>query len=336
VTNDRNGITSLLNRLESYIVEGKYLIKTAIESTGNLWINMYEALEQQKKKGVDISLANPLKTRAIAEAKIKYDKLDASILADLARADLISKCYVPDKEIREIRSLVRHRIDLSRRRTQLKNKVHNLLDKYMLKYNGNLFSNSGLEWLTNASNSDTKLSIIDKQVLNSHLKEISTINELISEVEKEMVNIAINDRRVDLLLGFTGIDYYGALLLISEIGDITRFSNPKKLVSWVGLAPSLYQSGNRSRMGRITKQGNSRIRWYLVEASTMAARYDPKMKAFYEKILKKKGSQKARVAVARKMLVSIYYVLTRYELYHGHREELQITKIKNMKRIYTR
>lgn len=120
-----------------------------------------------------------------------------------------------------------------------------------------------------------------------------------------MANLAINDRRVDLLLGFTGIDYYGALLLIYEIGDITRFSNPKKLVSWVGLAPSLYQSGNKSRMGRITKQGNSRIRWYLVEASILAARYDPKMKTFYERILKKKGSQKARVAVARKMLVSI-------------------------------
>ncbi len=108
------------------------------------------------------------------------------------------------------------------------------------------------------------------------------------------------------------------------------------MVSWVGLTPSLYQSGNISRTGRITKQGNSRIRWYLVEASTMAARYDPKMKTFYERILKKKGNQKARVAVARKMLVSIYYVLTRHELYHGHREELQITKIKNIKRISTR
>jgi transposase len=204
----------------------------------------------------------------------------------------------------------------------------------MLKYKGNLFSNIGLEWIV--SKSGCNLSIIDKQILNSHLKEISTINELISEVEKEMANVAINDRRVDLLLGFTGIDYYGALLLIYEIGDITRFSNPKKLVSWVGLAPSLYQSGNRSRMGRITKQGNSRIRWYLMEASIMATRYDPKMKTFYERIQKKKGSQKARVAVARKMLVSIYHVLTRNELYHGHREELQITKIKNMKRISTR
>jgi transposase len=94
------------------------LIKTAIESTGNLWINMYEALEQQK--GVIISLANPLKTRAIAEAKIKYDKLDASILADLARADLISKCHVPDKRISDIGSLVRHRIDLSKKNTTQK------------------------------------------------------------------------------------------------------------------------------------------------------------------------------------------------------------------------
>ena len=332
MTNDENGIISLVNRLESYLVEGKYLIKTAIESTGNLWINMYEALEKQKV--VDISLANPLKTRAIAEAKIKYDKLDASILADLARADLISKCYVPHKEIRDIRSLIRHRIDLSQRRTQLKNKVHNLLDKYMLKYKGNLFSNTGLEWL--ASNSDIKLSMVDKQVLNSHLKEISTINELIADVEKEMTNLAINDPRVDLLLGFTGIDYYGALLLLYEIGDITRFSNPKKLVSWVGLAPSLYQSGNITRTGSITRQGNTRIRWYLVEAALMAAMYDPKMKIFYDRILKKKGNQKARVAVARKMLVSIYYVLTRNEMYHGHREELQITKIKNMKRISSR
>jgi transposase len=158
--------------------------------------------------------------------------LDASILADLARADLISKCYVPDNKTREMRSLVRHRIDLARRRTQLKNKVHNLLDKYLIKYKGDLFSTSGLQWLTTTIINNKKTSIIDKQILNSHLKEISTINDLITDVEKEMAKIAIKDERVDLLLGFTGIDYYGALLLLYEIGDITRFSNPKKLVSW--------------------------------------------------------------------------------------------------------
>lgn len=146
-TNDGNGIFMLLNRLDPYLKNNykkknkgvRYLIKAAIESTGNLWINMYEALEHY---GINISSANPLKTRAIAEARTKYDKLDASILADL-----ISKCYAPDKNIRERRTLIRHRIDLARRRTQQKNKVHTTLDKYTLKYNGDLFIHKGLQWL---------------------------------------------------------------------------------------------------------------------------------------------------------------------------------------------
>ncbi len=150
----------------------------------------------------------PLKTRAIAEARIKYDKLDASILADLAGADLIPKCYVPDKYIREIRTLIRHRIDLARRRAQLKNKVHTTLDKYMLKYDGDLFTHKGFQWLDSQN-----LSVIDRQVIiNSYLKEISTINELMTNVEMQMASLAMSDKRVDLLLGFTGIDYYGALL----------------------------------------------------------------------------------------------------------------------------
>jgi transposase len=316
----------LLNRLDPYLKNNykkknkgvRYLIKAAIESTGNLWINMYEALEHY---GINISLANPLKTRAIAEARIKYDKLDASILADLAGADLISKCYVPDKNMREIRTLIRHRIDLAHRRTQLKNKVHTTLDKYMLKYDGDLFTHKGFEWLDSQKNS-----------IYTYLKEISIINELITNVQMQMASLAIGDKRVDILLGFTGIDYYGALLLLYEIGDITRFSNPKKLVSWVGLAPSQYQSGNTRWTGRITRQGNKRIRWFLTEAQ-MAARYDPKMKTFYERISRKTGHQKALIAVARKMLVSIYYVLTRNELYDGHREDVRTREIKNMKRV---
>ena len=124
-----------------------------------------------------------------------------------------------------------------------------------------------------------------------------------------MAAVATNDRRVDLLLGFTGIDYYGALLLLYEIGDITRFSNPKKLVAWVGLAPSLHQSGNVRFNGRITRQGNKRIRWYLIEASQKAARYDPKLKPFYERIARRKGHQKAVIASARKLLKCIYIML---------------------------
>jgi len=328
VSNDDQGISTLLRKLKPY-VEAGLVVKGAIESTGNLWMRVYEALEQS---GIDIALANPLKTKAIAEARIKSDGIDASILADLARADLVAKCYVPDKRTREVRSLVRYRVDLAQRSTELKNKVHNILDKYSLRYDGLLFTDRGLEWLNEQVRN--RLSVIDGQLVNSYLKEIATMEELIASVERQMAKLAIKDKKVELLLGFTGIDYYyGALLLLYEIGDITRFSNPRKLVSWAGLAPSLHQSGIVSYTGRITKQGNRRVRWYLVEAAQRAARYDPKLKPFYERIAQRKGHQKAIVAVARKILVSVYWVLTRNEPYDGYRDDVKTRKLKRLERL---
>lgn len=323
IPNDENGISQILQRVEPYREE--FLIKAAIESTGNLWINIYDRLA---KSGIEISLANPLKTRAIAEAKIKSDKVDCTILADLARADLISKCYVADKDTRDARALIRYRIDLAQRNTQLKNKIHNILDKYQLRYDGVLFSKKGLEWLAYQ-----RLSTVDRQLVDSYLKERTAVDELIQNVQKQMAQLALHDKRVDLLLGFTGIDYYGALLLLYEIGDVTRFANPKKLVSWTGLAPSLHQSGNVRYTGRITRQGNKRIRWFLTEAAQHAAQHDPKLSIFYQRVASKKGHQKAIVAVARKLLVSIYHVLTRGELYDGNREDLRQRKLKRLERL---
>lgn len=324
VSNDKVGAEIFLQKIDPYVKQG-FLIKGAIESTGNMWMNIYEALEQNN---VEITLANPVKTRAIAEARIKSDEIDSTILADLARANLVAKCYVPDKRSRDVRALIRYRIDLTERRTQLKNKIHNLLDKYSLRYEGELFSKGGREWLV-----DQKLEAIDTQLVNSYLREIATMEELIKNVEVQMASLAVADKRVELLLGFTGIDYYGALLLLYEIGDVKRFRNPKKLVSWAGLAPSLHQSGNVRYTGRITKQGNRRVRWYLTEAAQNAARFDPKLKSFYERVASRKGSYKAIVAVARKMLVSIYWVLTRSEYYDGDRPEARERKVKNLKRL---
>lgn len=322
VPNDVTGIKELQKKIKPY---KKQKPRITMESTANMWIVMYESLEKQ---GLDISLANPIKTNAIAEARIKHDKLDASVLADLARADLVAKCYVPDRNTRDVRELIRHRIDLSQQNTQLKNKIHNMLDKYSLRYVGKLFSKNGLQWLKSQ-----QLNTIDTQIIQSHLRRIKTGKELMQQVDDHLAQIAIHDKRVDLLLGFTGIGYYGAMLLLYEIGDISRFSNPKKLVSWVGLVPSLYQSGNTSYNGRITKHGNKRIRWYLTEAAQKAAQYDSRLKPFYERIKKRKGTQKAKVAVARKMLVSIYHVLSRDELYDGHRDDLQKRKINKLRQV---
>ena len=203
-----------------------------------------------------------------------------------------------------------------------------MLDKYCIRYEGVLFSKNGLQWLCSQ-----KLNRIDSQILDSHLSQIDTINGLVENTNECIARLAVADKRIELLLGFCGIDYYSAMLLLHEIGDITRFSNPKKLVSWVGLAPSLYQSGNTSYNGKITKKGNKRIRWCLVEAAQHASRYDPKLKPFHERIRNRKETQKATVAVARKMPVSIYHVLSRDKQYDGHRDDLQKRKVNKLHKI---
>jgi transposase len=114
-SNNNEGISALIQSASHY---GK--CTAVVESTGNIWIRIHDTLEEN---GIDTILANPYKTKIIAEAKMKSDKLDAKILADLLRADLVYESYVPTKEFREKRSLIRHRISLIRNRTILENRV---------------------------------------------------------------------------------------------------------------------------------------------------------------------------------------------------------------------
>jgi transposase len=262
----------------------------------------------------------------IAEAKIKTDKIDARLLADLLRADLVSRSYVPPQPIRDQRTLLRERINLVESRTMLKNQIHALLDKYELTHTfTDLFSKKGLEWLINLN-----LLGIDKTILNVNLQRLRELENHIEAYTSQIANEAITKPEVKLLMGFTGIDYYSAMLLASEIGDIHRFPSAKKLVSYAGLAPGIRQSANVTIHGHIVKEGNKRIRWILVEAAQHASRSDPRLRPFYLRILKRRGYQKAIVAVARKMLVSIYHVLSRNEPYYAENSELLTRKLNRL------
>ncbi len=138
IPNDTEGVEQLGRLLQAY---GEARI--ALESTGNLWTRVYDILNQH---GFKVILANPYKSRIIAEAKIKNDKMDARVLADLVRADLIAESYVPDTETREQRALLRHRRSLVEDTTAVKNRIHNQLDKYDLKPEyGDLFGKQGRE-----------------------------------------------------------------------------------------------------------------------------------------------------------------------------------------------
>jgi transposase len=165
----------------------------------------------------------------------------------------VAECYVPPRDVRELRVLVRHRVQLVKSAGMVKNRVHSLLDRYGFRRDfSDLFGKAGLEWLKRL-----ELKPLDRLLLDSFVQQIECLERLTRNVDVEIEGRASLDEDVRLLLSLTGVGVYSALLIKSEIGNIRRFPNYKKLVSWAGLAPSLHQSGNVERHGHITKQGPS-------------------------------------------------------------------------------
>jgi transposase len=238
-TNDTQGIENLASRLTP---EGRVVMG----STGSVWTNLYNLLDERH---VPVVLANPLKTRAIASARIKSDKVDARILTHLLRSSLVAECYVPPRSLRELRALVRHRASLVRVRTTVKNRVHALIDGRGLQCEySDVFGRRGSEWLRKL-----ELNSLDRLMLDNHLHHIEALNGQIDRVNEEIRGRDSVDDDIQLLLSLTGVDVYSALLIRSEIGSIDRFPDYKRLVSWAGLAWSLHQSGCVEYRGRITK-----------------------------------------------------------------------------------
>jgi transposase len=295
------------------------------ESTANMWLKTYEAFE---KNGIDVKLANPLKTKAIAEAKIKTDKLDARILAHLLRSDLIAESYIAPDNIREDRSLLRLRINLVSDRTRIMNRIHSLLDKYDLKCKYySLYGVNSVKWLKSIA-----LKGNDQVQLTNHIKNIEFLNSEITQIEKQISAEASHNENVRILISMAGIDCFSAMLIVSEIGDISRFSTADKLVSWCGLCPTVHQSGNSLYMGRMKKDGNKKINWIMIQAANTASRTDERMKKYYTKIAKRHGHNVAITHVANKMIRIIWAMLTYKQLYNERKNELYETKLKKIQK----
>ena len=314
--NDSEGIS----RLASMLTMDDRVV---MESTGAYWLDLYNHLDELH---IPVVLANPLQTKAIAHGRIKSDKVDARILAHLLRADLIPECYVPPKEMREIRSLVRHRLSIVKLRSMTKNRIHALVDRNGLKHEfSDLFGRSGIQWLKSL-----KLSSLDRLMLDNHLTHLGSLNVQVERVDAEITARVTLDEDVRLLLSLTGVSVYTALLIKSEIGSIDRFPNYKKLISWAGLAPSLRQSGSVEYHGNITRQGSRMLRWIMVESARVASVHDPRLRVFYERVKRRRGDQKAVVALACKMLKIIWFMLTRKEEYESMNEKRFAKKLNSL------
>ena len=295
--------------------------RAVIEATTNAW-HIYDILDAHAG---EVLVANPYKTKLIAEARIKSDKLDALTLARLLAARFICEVWVPVADIRQRRSLANHRTTLSRQMSIIKNRVHMLLARHDLRCPGRSpFTTEGRVWLQGVA-----LSRMERLELGHLLSQLDLLATQRAETDQLIAQLAAKDDRVSRLMQMTGIGFFTAFATLAIIGDIHRFPSPGHLTSYAGLVPSLHQSGNRAYTGHITKAGSSELRWLMVETARSAIRFDPYWQRVSERIKRRRGANIAAVAVARKLLVVIWHLLHNRTTYYHLRPQSFVRKLQD-------
>lgn len=281
--------------------------KVVIESTAN-WYWLYDLLTAHS---IPVVVSNPVKTKAIASAKIKNDKLDSHMLAQLLRADLLSTVHVSSNQTRQIKELLRHRHKLVRDVVRMKNRIHNIMAKNNFNVpRSDLFGKQGLEFLSQA-----ELPSYHRRQVDTYLDLYHPLKEQVDALTEQIKQLAKQDPMAQLLMTIPGVGPITAMFIVAEIEDINRFKSYRHLASYAGLVPSLDASANKQRLGRITKQGSPYLRTALVEAAQASTRTKSRLNIFFRRRIVKSGYQKAIVATAHKIIQYAYYILRDQEPY---------------------
>lgn len=258
-----------------------------------------------------IIVSNPLRTKAIAMAKVKTDRVDARVLADLLRCGYLPEVWQPDAETRRWRSLSHRRAALSADRTAIKNRLHSTLDQRLIEVPVNdLFGKKGREWLR-----QLELDEDGRFILDSDLRLLQAVEEEIEALEARIAPLAYAREQVRLLITLPGVDVATAVGLLAAWGDPRRFPDPDRAASALGLAPSTRQSAEHCYHGRITKQGNAHARWLLVQAAQHLDSHPGPLGVFFRRLAKKKNRNVAVVATARKLATVAWHMLRNNEPY---------------------
>jgi transposase len=254
--------------------------------------------------GFEPHLVHPLQCKAIASARLKNDKVDAAILAQLLRADLLPEAWIAPLEVRQLRAMLRHRAQLVRLRTLLRNRIHAVLADHGHGRPAGVWSGPGRAWLASLEQP-----AVSRQVIDDALALTGALQQPIDQLDQEVHQRARSDPRVQVLTGLPGVGPFTALVLLAEIGDITRFGSARKLASWAGLTPMVRGSDRMVHHGHISKQGSVWVRWVLCEAAQTAKRH-PDFAASYQAITARRGKKIATTAIARKLATRAYHLLT--------------------------
>lgn len=279
----------------------------ALEATTNCWA-VTDILRPHVAK---VLVSNPMATKAIAQAKVKTDKVDAHVLAQLLRCDFLPEVWQPDEATRQLRELTGRRSALVGQRTMMRNRIHAVLAMRLIEVSfKTLFSPDGLDWLATVQ--------IDAQgrlLIDSDLKQLEDLQQQIATLDTELARRGHASDAVKLLMTLPGVDVATAEALLAAWGDTKRFADGDHAASYLGLTPSTKQSADRCYHGPITKRGNSQARWMLTEAAQHLDKHPGPLGHFFRRLLKKKTRNVAVVAAARKLAVIGWMMLDSNEPY---------------------
>jgi len=266
--------------------------------------------DRLEELGWQVEIADAQKVKGLAPLACKTDAIDAGVLAELSRRDLVPAIWLADPAVRAERERARWRLHLVRHRTSLKNRVHATLLAFGVPCPvSDLFGARGRGLLE-------RLELPDPwaQPVNASLALTEDLDEQVRSCERELRGLGADHEYVPLLMSAPGIAWVLGYTIAAEIGDINRFRSPSKLCGYTGLCPRVHQSGERDRRGSLAKNGPKYLRWAMIEAATHAV-CSPVYRERYQRTAKRLGAQRgrkvARVDIARKLTEAIWYMLTR-------------------------
>ena len=283
-------------------------VRAVIESmTGARYV--HDTLESF---GWDVRVCDVVKAKGLAPLACKTDRIDAWVLAELSRRDLIPEIWLPDPDVRGARERARFRLHLVKHRTALKNRVHATLKTHGQRIEvSDLFGVAGRRGLTTLAIPEPWAS-----TLAASMALIDDLDEQIDHIAAELKVLGADHPYVPLLQTVPGIGWTLGYTIAAEIGEIERFASPSKLIGYTGLVPRVYQSGDIDRRGPITKHGPTFLRWALIEAATHACRhpiYKPRYDRLKHRVGRARGSKVAQTDLARRLAYAIWHMCTNGE-----------------------
>lgn len=297
------------NLLYSYFATIPTPFTLAVESTYN-WYFFIDIAEQFADK---VLLANSYGLKAFAKQHKKTDKIDAKLIADVLRKGFLPSVFIPDPSIRNLKELLRYRVNLVRDRSRNIFRLKNMLDKIGADSSGDFTTEKRLQKIPFQSFSEYY-----QYSVSGYIERIIFLSKKIHSMKKYLKDSLCGDPDIQYLITIDGLDYFSAAVVKSEIADINRFRCFNHLCAYAGLAPRVAQSGSKTAVhGPLMKNRRKLLQWILLETVFHFIKSSVKNTERYELLKKRKGANTAKVVMARQMLKVIYHILKERRPYYS-------------------